>query len=146
MKTINGVVRVDNGNQTLHLDSLTIRGKLVVVTTGQGGVKVSNLNVGERAGDLLTVLCLNGTLSIENDVHAALITTEGNLSIKPGSTIHGLLISGKVPSTADRQCTITRLDKYYSGLTRKDDASGAFRDYYYVGISPRIVYKKVSRR
>jgi hypothetical protein len=146
VKPINGIIRIDNESTTVNLAALTIKGKVLIVTTGTGGVKVSNLNLGERDNDLLTVVCLKGMMTIANEVHAALISTEGNLQVSPGAQIHGLLVAGKVPSSGDRQCAITRLDKYFSGMTKSNDASGAFTDYYYVGLSPRLVYKKVTRR
>jgi hypothetical protein len=145
LKPVNGVLRVDNPTQELDLTGMTIQGKLIIVA-GRGGVRVANLNRQERASDLLTVICVGGTLSVEDEVHAALLSSEGRISFKPGSVVHGLVMTDRLPSPADRQFTVVRLEKYYTGITRSTDASGAYPDYYYVGVSPRVVYRRVSRR
>src|SRR5207247_676151 len=100
---LNGILRVDNPTQTLTLDG-SIQGKLVIVT-GQGGVKLTNFNKNERASDLITVISLGGTMTIEDEVHAALISTDRGISVKPGAVVHGLLVMDRLPSAPDRQLT-----------------------------------------
>ena len=146
VRPLNGVLRCDNPHAVLNLDNIHIPGKLVIVV-GTGGVHLANVNREERANDLLTVISVGGPIVIEGEVHAAVLGSQGaSLSASPGATVQGLLVLDQVPSPNDRSFRVIREDKYYSGATTEKSAAGAFADYYYVGVSPMLTYRKVVRR
>jgi hypothetical protein len=141
---INGVVRIYN-TAPVDLSGVDIRGKLTILT-GQGGVRLSRLNRGERDQDLLTMISLGGPISIEGDVHAQIIgDRRASFSASPGAIIHGGISLGSVPTPSAREFRLVRMKKYESGTTTTQSAAGAFADYYYVATSPRFVYRKVRR-
>jgi hypothetical protein len=142
---LNTVIRVDNPNTPLNLDGINVTGKEVIVT-GKGGVRLANVNKQERDRDLLTVICIGGTVTLEGDVHAAVISADGHVAAPSPARIQGLLVLNQLPGPAERSITVTRQDKYFTGQTTDKDNSGAFVDYYYVGLNPKRAYKKVNRR
>lgn len=146
VRPFNGVVRVDNPSQPLNLDNLHIPGKLVIAV-GRGGVRLANVNREDRTNDLLTVISMGGPITLEGEVHAAVLGSDGaSLSVSPGATVQGLLVMDKLPSPNDRAFRVIRDDKYHSGTTTKESAANAFADYYYVGVSPMLTYRKVVRK
>lgn len=155
---LNGIVFVDltdprtksTTGYTLTLDGSQdefahIRGNTIIAV--QGSLHVKNINRDATDADRLVLVGIGGDLIVEGKVNAAVLSgDQGRLVLKPGSQVQGLVVADKMPSVDERMATVIREDKYYTGYTTADDdRTNDFTDYYYVAMSPRYLYKKVSR-
>lgn len=145
VRPLSGILRINNVAKPVTLSNTDITGKLILLT-GAGGVKLTNVNRRERPADLLTVVSLGGPISVSGDVHATIIGAErATFSASPGATIHGGLVLETLPSEGDRQFRVVRHDKYHSGTSEERTPKDAYADYYYIATSPRFAYRRVRR-
>lgn len=124
-----GIVYLDNPDEPLKLQNLTLRGRLVIVATGQ--VEVSELKVSDPARDLLAIQA-EGQMTTSGRIESSLIM-KGGAQMSSDTVIAGTLFldrprandkyGGKIEWDAARQSTQT------AGLDRPEMFWIAFAPY-----------------
>ncbi len=144
LKPLNGIVFIDNPNQTLNLEGAkgNFQGRVILAVNG-------NVNIGGppgtvSGGDLLTVVCY-GSLSVDGLCRASLIANS-RVSVGPSSRINGNLVIKEVRDISALQGTIIKDPRLYSGRTVPGDTSGAYTDYYYVALGPGETFRIIGRK
>jgi len=146
---LNGVVWVNNGRgQPLTLSG-QIRGKLIVAA-GPGGVHIRDLNGPSREDDLITVYVRSGTVRLSGKSRVTVLMgppSDGEdaprLEIDPAAEIFGSLVLAQVPPGMVWQGSLNRDEGQFSGYTDKNGENHGVFSAFFVGLSPRILYRRV---
>ncbi|MBI2942747.1 MAG: hypothetical protein HYY25_00975 [Candidatus Wallbacteria bacterium] len=138
-KALNAVVHVDTGGQVLALDNLRVRGKLVVVVTGQ--VRLANVTLTDPAQDLLTVHC-DGRVAIDGRV-AASVVASSDVGLGAGAVLTGNLVMYRSDAAQALRGKIVRDGRYKTSMggTPEEQLQGQV----VVALSPRTASLVVDR-
>ena len=140
VKPLNGVIYIDNPEESLNLEGSKGKfdGRLVIVTTG-------NVVIGDvpSSTGLLTVISF-GNLSVVGDCRASLVANQ-RISVSSNATVLGNVILREVRSFGALKGKVNYDRTMHSGRTKVGDSTGAFWDYYYVAIGPGETIQGVTR-
>jgi len=139
---LNGIIFIDNPTQTLNLTG-DLPGRNIIVATGRTRINQFNPSTTNGGDDLCTVISY-GPMTVEGKVNASLVPLD-KVYTYPDARIHGPLVFGEVMTPSRLKGWVKRRQKFHSGRTTPSSAAGAFKDYYYVAVSPRIAYEKIKR-
>ncbi len=140
---LNGIVFIDNPNQTLNLEGAKgqFNGNVIVVTSG-------NVNIGgsysTTTNDLLTVVSY-GTVSVDGHCRASVIANK-RASVNSMAQITGNLVLREVRDFSALRGKVIKDPRLYSGRTVPGDTTGAYKDYYYVAVGPGETYRHIRRK
>jgi hypothetical protein len=151
LQPLNGVVLVEATNEPFRLSG-ELRGKMVIVVAGRGGVILDGVNKGDRENDLLTVVAVGGPVTIQGEVHACVVSVAESEAGMPGpvampadAVLRGGLILERVNPSSELKGTLHRVGKYFSGTTGRGPRQRPLVNRYLVGVSPAATYCKVLR-
>ncbi len=151
LQPLNGVVLVEAKNGPFRLSG-ELRGKMVIVVAGRGGVVLDGVNKGDRDNDLLTVVALGGPVTVQGEVHACVVSVAESEAGMPGpvvlpadAVLRGGLILERVNPSSELKGTLYRAGKYFSGTTGRGPRQRPLLNRYLVGVSPAATYCKVVR-
>jgi hypothetical protein len=119
-KPVSGIVYLDNVNEPLKLSGRGIRGRLVIVATGD--VEISDVRLNNRATDLLVVQS-EGRLTAHGRVEGALIA-RGGVQLAGDLELRGALVLDRV-RVGDRfggrlQQDVERMESQLTGRDRPE--------------------------
>ena len=139
-KPLNGVVFVDNPNQTLKLEGQQLRGKLFVVTSGD--LELSNVEPADEGTDLVSFLSY-GSTTLNSRVTAS-ISAMGELRMNGQSVVKGNIILNRVFRPEQLHGVLDRDTRLYSG--KSSGSGGDSKPHYvYIGVGPRSIAHHLDR-
>lgn len=139
-KPLNGVVFVDNPNQTLKLEGQQLRGKLFVVTSGD--LELSNVGPADEGTDLVSFLSY-GSTTLNSRVTAS-ISAMGELRMNGQSVVKGNIILNRVFRPELLHGVLDRDTRLYSG--KSSGSGGDSKPHYvYIGVGPRSIAHHLDR-
>jgi hypothetical protein len=119
-RPVSGVAFVDNGSAPLKLSRLAIRGRLIVIATGE--VEIEDVKVADRATDMLVVQA-GGRLSVSGRVEGALIAC-GGIQLATDAVIKGALVMDRVrlgdTFAGKLESDVTRIESRVNGQDRPE--------------------------
>lgn len=146
----NGVIQVDNPiGQPLSLTG-NLKGRMVILV-GPGGVRIRDLNVAAGPADLVTVVASSGPVHVAGRCRATVVLSHSGserpsgLEIEKDARIHGSIIALLAPSNIRWRGTLIRDDQQVSGFNGPNGKDEGLYENYFVGLSPRILYRRVVR-
>jgi len=150
-KTLNGVVWIDNPADTPLILKGRVHGKMILAI-GPGGVTVDGLNASEEArDDMVTIVARSGPIRISNACRVSLMTVPplqgedpARILIERTAKITGAMILDHLPAGSSLRGTLDRDERQFSGYTGKDGKDLGVYENYFVGLSPRVHYRRVS--
>ena len=146
---IKGVVKVENEVP------LQLKGAIVgqaVIVLGAGGATLEDLNKNGGPTDVLTIVAHRGTLRIKGECHCSVFLGEnsgGNraaIEIPKSSTLLGSLIAWQAPLATSLQGMLKRDMRYVSGFNGDQGQVVVNNRLLHVALSPKTIYRKVSRK
>ncbi|MBI4864656.1 MAG: hypothetical protein HY815_31030 [Candidatus Riflebacteria bacterium] len=147
-RPIHGVVDVQNTSAPVSLSG-PVRGR-VIVLVGPGGATVRDLNPAPDSPGMVTLVVPSGPIRVagRNGVSIVIVdpgsgSAPAQLTIAGDAHIHGALVATSIPPGSRLDGELERDDRQFSGFTSDDGEDHGLHDRYFVGLSPRIHYRRV---
>ena len=146
---VNGVIDVQN--QSPVTITGTVHGRVIVVL-GPGGANVRSVNASEASTGQVTLVCASGPLRLSGTSAVSVILADppdgrgaGLLALDADAHVRGSLIATNVPTGNWGDGDLERDDRVFSGFTDPEGKEQGLPDRFYVGMSPRTLYRRLVR-
>jgi hypothetical protein len=148
---VNGVVWVDNPAGEPLVLSGRLRGRMVLVV-GAGGAQVNDLNAGAPPEDLVTIHCRTGTVRLAGKSRVSVVLAapdpgeaEPLLEIDAKASTRGSIVVARPADGIAWRGELARDVAQISGFTGPDGKDHSFPENTFVGLSPKILYRRMWR-
>ena len=144
-KVLRGVIHIDS-DKPLKLKG-AIKGQAVIVV-GSGGVTLENINKNGGETDILTIVANKGAIEIKGECHCSIFLGKGDakLRLPRDSSLLGSLVAWERPLATSLQGMIKRDMRYVSGFNGEQGQVVVNSRLLHVALSPKTIYRKVSRK
>ncbi|MBI4860237.1 MAG: hypothetical protein HY815_08235 [Candidatus Riflebacteria bacterium] len=140
---LDGVIHVASLKERVELSG-EFRGRLVIVV-GAGGATLSNIKVA-NPGERLTVASLGGGVTVRGQCQAHLIVGPGNpVVVEKGAVLVGGLTIVDLAQGSRLEGTVVRDPRFLTGRPGADGSEPRASLDCAVGLSPLVLYRRVSR-
>lgn len=144
-----GVVLVENQKPVTVTGAVPGR---VVLVVGPGGANLRSVNASDQATGMVTVVSATGPLRVSGKCSVNLLLVDSaagrnstQLALDRDAQIHGSLIATAMPAGGFREGELERDDRAFSGFTDPTGKEVGLSDRFYVGLSPRIFFRRMSK-
>lgn len=149
-RPVQGVIALANATRPVRITG-DCEGRVIVVA-GPGGAHLASVNASETCTGTMTVVCSAGTLRVsgENTASVMLVDTPDGagscqLVMDAGARLSGSLIATRWPAGSFRTGEIERDDRTFSGFTDPAGVENGLADRFFVGLSPRVAFRRMVR-
>ena len=146
-RKVHGVIHIENVTAPVSLSGSVAANVILVI--GSGGANVRDLNSDPASEGVVTLVVSSGPIQVAGINRMALMVVApsgsvdpAHVEILPGTRIHGGLVSSSLSWIDRLDGTLDRVERFYSGFTHGDGTEHGFADRIFVGLSPRIHFKR----